>query len=94
MIKHLILCSALMSAPLFTLAEEPTPLAVEQMRINVNTANAEQIAAQMKGVGLNKAKAIVAYREQHGPFTDLAQLTEVKGIGQKILEQNSGRLQL
>ncbi|WP_417345569.1 ComEA family DNA-binding protein [Ferrimonas sp.] len=94
MIKHLILCSALMSAPLFTFAEEPTQAAEQQMQININTADAEQIAAQMKGVGLSKAKAIVAYREQNGPFTDLAQLTEVKGIGEKTLEQNSGRLQL
>ncbi|WP_028110232.1 ComEA family DNA-binding protein [Ferrimonas futtsuensis] len=94
MIKHLILCSALMSAPLFVHAGEAPQAAAEQMPVNINTANAEQIAAQLKGVGLSKAKAIVAYREQNGPFTDLAQLAEVKGIGKKTLEQNSGRLQL
>ena len=36
--------------------------------VDVNTADAETISAELKGVGLAKAKAIVDYREKHGPF--------------------------
>ena len=33
------------------------------------------------------AKAIVAYRESHGPFTTVEQLLEVRGIGPAKLDQ-------
>ena len=36
--------------------------------VDVNTADAETISAELKGVGLAKAKAIVEYRAKHGPF--------------------------
>lgn len=56
--------------------------------VNVNKAEAEQIAEELKGIGLSKATAIVAYREQNGPFETIEQLTEVKGIGLKTVEKN------
>ena len=56
--------------------------------VNVNTADAEKIAEELKGVGISKAIAIVAYREQNGPFKTVEQLTEVKGIGLKTVEKN------
>lgn len=34
--------------------------------VNVNTANAEQIAEAMVGVGVSKAEAIVTFRKEHG----------------------------
>lgn len=62
--------------------------------VDINTAPAEEIAAKLSGVGMAKAKAIVAYRESFGPFVKVEQLTEVKGIGVKIVELNEGRLRL
>jgi competence protein ComEA len=56
--------------------------------VNVNKANAEQIAEELKGIGISKASAIVAYREKNGPFKTVEQLTEVKGIGLKTVEKN------
>ncbi|TDR22675.1 ComEA family DNA-binding protein [Marinicella litoralis] len=56
--------------------------------VNVNSADAEKIAAELKGVGISKATAIVAYREKNGPFKTIEQLTEVKGIGLKTVEKN------
>lgn len=56
--------------------------------VDINTADAEAIAASIKGVGPEKAAAIVAYREQHGPFESPEELLNVKGIGQKTLESN------
>lgn len=56
--------------------------------IDINTADAEQIASVMKGVGTNKAEAIVLYRQQHGPFRSVDDLSLVRGIGKKTIEIN------
>ena len=62
--------------------------------VNVNTADAETIAAELKGVGLSKAKAIVEYRKKHGPFRSADDLTLVKGIGERTLMINKGDIQV
>ena len=59
--------------------------------ININTATAEQLS-QVKGIGAAKAAAIVKYREQNGPFSSTEELTQVRGIGQKIVQENQSRL--
>ena len=56
--------------------------------VNVNTADAETIAAELKGVGLSKARAIVEYRKKHGPFQSPGDLSLVKGIGERTVEIN------
>lgn len=56
--------------------------------VNVNTANADNLAVNIKGVGKKKAEAIVAYREAKGPFKSVDDLQNVKGIGPKILQKN------
>jgi competence protein ComEA len=63
-------------------------------QININSANAEQLAQFLSGVGRKKAEAIVSYREQFGPFTDTEQLLEVPGIGPSFLERNSAKLKI
>ena len=60
--------------------------------ININTANADTLAAELTGVGATKAAAIVAYRESHGSFKSLDELVNVKGIGAKTLEKNRANL--
>lgn len=49
-------------------------------RININQANAEQLAA-LPGIGPVRADAIIALREQKGGFTSSSELQEVRGIG-------------
>ena len=56
--------------------------------VNINTADAATIAMELKGVGEKTAAAIVAYREEHGPFKTLDDLKNVKGIGDKIIANN------
>ena len=56
--------------------------------VNVNTADAETISAELKGVGLAKARAIVDYRKKHGPFKNADELSLVKGIGERTVEMN------
>ncbi len=57
-------------------------------QVDVNTADAETISAELNGVGLSKAKAIVEYREKHGPFRSVDDLSLVKGIGERTVEKN------
>lgn len=56
--------------------------------VNVNTANADTIARELRGVGPAKARAIVTYREENGPFETVEDLLKVQGIGPKVLEDN------
>ena len=48
--------------------------------MNINTATAEELTT-LPGVGQVTAEAIISYRETHGPFTEVGQLQQVKGIG-------------
>ena len=57
-------------------------------QVDINTADAETISAELKGVGLAKAKAIVEYRKKHGPFRSADDLSLVKGIGERTVELN------
>lgn len=56
--------------------------------VNINTADAKVISKNIKGVGLKKAQAIVAYREKNGIFKKVEDLKKVKGIGNKLLKKN------
>ncbi len=62
--------------------------------VNVNTADAETISAELKGVGLAKARAIVEYRQKHGPFETVDDLTLVSGIGERTIELNRADIML
>ena len=56
--------------------------------VNVNTADAETMSTELKGVGLSKAQAIVEYRQKHGSFKSADDLSLVKGIGERTVEIN------
>lgn len=56
--------------------------------VNVNTADAETLSAELKGVGITKAIAIVEYRKANGPFKTADELARVKGIGARTVEMN------
>ncbi len=56
--------------------------------VNVNKADAPTIAKSLDGIGLSKAEKIVAWRDEHGPFKSLDELSQVKGIGPATLERN------
>lgn len=62
--------------------------------IDINSADSEELAAALNGVGESKAEAIVAYREANGPFASAEELTQVKGIGGRILEQNRANIRV
>lgn len=70
------------------------PLLASAGPVDVNTADAETISAELKGVGLTKARAIVEYREKHGPFKSAEDLSLVKGIGDRTVEINRANIRV
>ena len=62
--------------------------------VDINSADAETISNELKGVGLAKAEAIVEYRKKHGPFKSAADLSLVKGIGERTVEINTANIRV
>jgi competence protein ComEA len=62
--------------------------------VNVNKADAATLASSLDGIGPSKSAAIVAYREEHGPFQSVDDLSHVKGIGPATLERNRSAILL
>jgi competence protein ComEA len=60
--------------------------------VDINSADANTLIKVLKGVGPDKASAIIAYREEHGPFKNVDQLAKVKGIGKKLLDMNRDQI--
>lgn len=54
--------------------------------VNINTGTAAELES-LPGIGPKTAEAIIAYREEHGPFATIDAITEVKGIGPATLEK-------
>ncbi|MDD9850442.1 MAG: ComEA family DNA-binding protein [Gammaproteobacteria bacterium] len=63
-------------------------------QVNINTANADTLDAELSGVGPRLAAAIVSYREEYGPFETVDDLSRVSGIGPVIVEKNRALLQV
>lgn len=77
---------------LLLVAATAWPAAAFAGPVNVNTADAATISAELQGVGLTKAQAIVEYRRVHGPFKSYEDLTMVKGIGARTVEINRANI--
>ena len=64
----------------------PSPAASDPSTVfplDINLATAEELDL-LPDIGAARAKAIVAYREEFGPFTCTEDLMYVPGIGEKI----------
>ena len=65
-----------------------------EITVNINNAEAEELAALLLGVGLKKAQAIVEYRNEFGEFKSAEELVNVKGIGASTVNKNKERILL
>lgn len=61
-------------------------------KINLNKADAKALAKAMKGIGAKRAQAIVSYRDAHGAFKSIDDLSVVKGVGKSFVKRNHERL--
>lgn len=59
---------------------------VEGATISINTATIEQLQT-LSGIGYEKAKGIVSYREEHGSFQNIEEIKNVNGIGDSIFDK-------
>ena len=81
-----VIVSAAPIQPSETPAAAETPAATASGKIDLNTATAEELMT-LPGIGEKRAAAIIAYREEHGPFRIVEDITNVSGIGEGILSQ-------
>ncbi|SEG67506.1 competence protein ComEA [Vibrio hangzhouensis] len=88
----LMLCALLPAA--MTQAADANKLEGIEITVNINQADPEELAELLKGVGMEKAKDIVEYRDKHGEFKSIDELTQVKGIGSATVEKNRSRIVL
>lgn len=83
--------TAMTNTPAFSSnAEQYTPArgAIAEP-VNINNASADELSA-LPGIGEKKALAIVEYRELNGKFLSVEELSNVKGIGPKMLAKLIG----
>ncbi|NVK25699.1 MAG: helix-hairpin-helix domain-containing protein [Gammaproteobacteria bacterium] len=79
------------SQRLTNIGESTTQSTKVVAKLNVNEATLEQLMA-IKGLGEVKAQAILDYIEKHGKLVSLDELTEVRGIGKKLVSKVSHQL--
>jgi len=63
----------------------------EKRKININTASLEELDTLPK-IGPAIARRIINYRETHGNFQSIEEITKVKGIGVKTFEKIKERI--
>ena len=66
---------------------------VNRVGVDVNTASAS-LLSYVSGITAAVARNIVAYREEHGAFTDRRKLKDVPKLGPKAFEQCAGFLRI
>lgn len=84
-IKHTLIA-------LFLALTLAAPVLAETAPVDLNTATAEELADALNGVGLARAEAIVAYREENGGFEHIDELVNVRGIGLATVDRNRDRM--
>ncbi|RLB85315.1 MAG: helix-hairpin-helix domain-containing protein [Deltaproteobacteria bacterium] len=72
---------------LITLSPVSGVLAVEDGKININTASVEKLM-KLKRIGPVYAKRIIEYRKKYGKFEKPGDIMKVRGIGIKTWEAN------
>lgn len=78
-----------------TAAPLPQPASPANMakKIDINHADITALTGSFKGIGKKRAQALIDYREQHGGFKSLEEISDVKGFGAKFMEKNKEQLQ-
>ena len=54
--------------------------------MNINTADVSELMT-ITGIGESRARAIIAWREEHGGFSSTEELKNIDGIAEKTYEK-------
>ncbi|OGV49572.1 MAG: hypothetical protein A3F46_10855 [Legionellales bacterium RIFCSPHIGHO2_12_FULL_42_9] len=71
----------------------PSQVSEATAKIDLNKAEANELAHSIKGIGVKRAEAIVKYREAHGAFKSIADLAYVPGVGSNFVKKNNAKLE-
>ncbi len=86
-------------------AEEPSKAAEPQTEtveeegeavdgtVNINTAGMEELMT-LNGIGETRAKAIIAYREENGPFAKAEDLMQISGIKEGVFSKIKAQIRV
>ncbi|RBW70483.1 helix-hairpin-helix domain-containing protein [Bacillus taeanensis] len=69
------------------------PNSTEGGKVSINRADSQELET-LPGIGPSKAEAILAYREENGPFKKIEELLYVSGIGEKSFEQLKDKIKI
>ncbi len=82
-VKLIAVCVVFLLSLVFT----GSVLALDEQKVNINTATVEELA-RLKKVGIKYSQRIIEFREKKGLFTKPEDIMKVKGIGEKIWKMN------
>lgn len=83
--EQVVVASKSAAAPSSSSASSSPSTSARGGKVNINSANAEQLMG-IDGIGEATAAKIIAYREENGPFKSIEDIKDVSGIGDKKFE--------
>lgn len=70
-----------------------TNTSVKSTKLDINRADLK-LLMKVKGIGKRKAQAIIKYRNQHGAFKSLQQLSAIRGVTPALLTKLSDKFEV
>ena len=68
------------------ISEENSSTISNSKKVSLNSATVNELMT-LSGIGEEKAKLIIQYREKCGPFKNISEIKNIKGIGQAMYDK-------
>lgn len=88
----LLITTSLFASDIPSTNAPPSEVTSPQSLININTVDAKTLSKSVKGIGVKRAEAIIAYREKNQKFKSLDELALVPGLGKNFVTNHSEEL--